>query len=108
MYGLRYEKRCAALAAESLLRANGSPRPSEQQIEHGVERLRQEPEFQSFIRQKLQGQSSTAICEMNEALANPQTQNQVRGEICGQFSMMPDLREKPEPVNERINSELSF
>ena len=108
LYGLRYEKRCAALAAESLLRANGSPRPSEQQIEHGAERLRQEPEFQSFIRQKLQGQSSTAICEMNEALANPQTQNQVRGEICGQFSMMPDLREEPEPVNERVYSELSF
>ena len=49
MYGLRYEKRCAALAAESLLRANGGPRPSEQQIEYGAELLREDPKFQSFI-----------------------------------------------------------
>lgn len=90
-FSLRYERRCAELTAEALLRRNGERNPDRDRIQRTARVLRTEPHFRDFIREKTGNAQKPALEDMLRRLAEPAEQSRVLTQITQRVAL-PAMR----------------
>ena len=97
LYGLRYEKRCAEVAAEAMLK---KPENNGADMEKVANALRKDPNFLNYVREQTQGKNGNDMSDMVNALADPAVQQQVRDAICQRIPRLPGNLEQNNIIQE--------
>lgn len=103
-FSLRYERRCAELTAEALLRRNGELNPDRDRIQKTSRVIRTEPHFRDFIREKTENAQKPALENMLKRLAEPAEQSRVLTQITQRVALPAMRIEADEPLVELQSS----